>query len=90
METDVTEIVGGISQNQILAEIQKALEAMPQGGDGISCREIAEHLGVSVIKGRDIARRFLAEGKLTHAKIMRLNVHGHPVTQDGFKLPSKP
>ena len=85
----MTEIVGGISQNQILAEIQKALAARALQGrdDGISCKEIAEATGISVLKARDLAKRLLAEGKLQHADIVRANLHGQPVGQKGFKLP---
>ena len=87
----MTEIVGGISQNQILAEIQRAMEAPPpQGGAGLMLTEVAGLLRLDARKAREIVMQLLDDGKLSRCDdLLRPNIHGLYVRKRGFQLPSK-
>jgi hypothetical protein len=79
-----------VTRNDIIAEIQKAMEALPVGTEGISSRELANALGINVNKARDIGRLLLSQGKLRAIRIVRPNQFGVLCPQWGYQLPDKP
>jgi hypothetical protein len=79
-----------VTRNDIIAEIQKAIEALPIGTEGISSRELAAALGIHIEKARDIGRLLLSQGKLKAIRIQRPNQFGQMAPQWGYQLPDKP
>ena len=80
-----------VTRNDILAEIQKALDSLPQteGPKGITIGEFAKAKRVSRQKAADILNQLRAQGKITAVRLQRKNLFDQPYFPWGFQLQGK-
>jgi len=82
--------VAGVTEAELLEQVQKALDTPPSEDGAMSVLELAESLDISPAAVRNRLRKLIATGSVELTRVRRLSLHGVVQRRIAYQTVKKP